>query len=200
MTIYLISSNLLVDNIKYQDNDIDTVRSLRPLSISGEDKIKELSNNLEFMDIEAIYSSLYSSAIDGAKYLAEKYDVAINLDERLNDCKVGALGSKSMKMLKGIQEHDFNYKLPEGESLNQVGLRMNYIINEIVKADSHAIIFTHRRSILGYLIRYSSIGYNLDDELILEFNKKTVFSNSENAVDIYKLTFVNKKLDDIDLI
>ena len=71
-------------------------------------------------------------------------------------------------------------------------------INKIL-GEEDTVIFTHKRAILGYLLKYSNIGYNLDDHLILEFNEKQIYDDSDTLYDIYELTFENKKLIDINL-
>ena len=71
MKLYLISNNLVVDNISYlTDVSLEEKRINRPLSILGEKKAQILMN-LE--GIESIYASDYASAIDSAKYLAYQY-------------------------------------------------------------------------------------------------------------------------------
>ena len=115
-----------------------------------------------------------------------------------NDCRVGYLGSKNMKMVKGLQDHDFNYKLTNGESLIEVGNRLENGINKIIKNED-IVIFTHKRAILGYLLKFSSVGYNLDDSLILEFNGKQIYDDSDTEYDIYELIIENNKLLDIHL-
>ena len=199
MKLYLISNNSLLDNLNYENkDDLEIIRMIRPISIEGEESAKKLSNNLLFTNVEKIYSSFYTSSLNSAKYLANKLELKINLNEYFNDCKVGYLGSKNMKMVKGLQDHDFNYKLSNGESLIDVGNRMEVGINKIL-GEEDTVIFTHKRAILGYLLKYSNIGYNLDDHLILEFNEKQIYDDSDTLYDIYELTFENKKLIDINL-
>ena len=104
-----------------------------------------------------------------------------------------------MKMVKGLQDHDFNYKLPNGESLNDVGNRLNNELNSIILNNENTVVFTHKRAILGYLLKFSSVGYNLDDSLILEFNGKQIYDDSDTEFDIYELIIENNRLVDINL-
>lgn len=199
MTLYLISNNSLIDNIKYNDESIDLIRSIRLLDLEGEKEAKRVSKQEMFQNIEIIYSSLYASAIDTAKYFSEKYDLTINLDKRLNDCKVGNLQNKSMSFLSNLQEHDFSYKMYGGESLNDVSERLNNFILSLKDKDGDVAIFTHRRCILAFLLKHSNVGYNLDDELILEYNNKVIYSKSDKIIDIYKIE-VDEKIISIDII
>lgn len=197
MKLYLISNNSLLDGINYESKDnLENIRIIRPLSEEGEVSAKKISENRLFEGVEKIYSSFYSSSLSSAKYLADKIGLNINLNESFNDCKVGYLGSKNMKMVKGLQDHDFNYKLNNGESLNDVGNRMDLGIKKIIN-NKDIVIFTHKRAILGYLLKYSTVGYNLDDHLILEFNGKQIYDDSDTEYDIYEITIENNKVVDI---
>ena len=49
------------------------------LSIDGEKKAEELSNNPELLDIKELWSSSYSRAIGTAKYIAKKNNLLILL-------------------------------------------------------------------------------------------------------------------------
>lgn len=196
MKIYLISNNSLLEDITYSRNeDLDDIRKSRPLSIEGEKIASDLANNSLFNEIDSIYSSLYSSAISTAKYMSIKYDYKINLSSELNDCKVGLLGSKNMKMVKGLQDHEFTYKLPNGESLIDAGNRIDSFIKRNIK--DNTVIFTHKRTIVGFLLKYTSVGYNLDENLILQYNDEVIYDDSETNIDIYEVTISNNEIEDI---
>ncbi len=195
MKIYLVSNNLLLDGISYENNsNLEIIRMLRPLSSKGERISNKISESKEFQNIEKIYSSFYSSAISSAKYLSEKLEININMDDRLNDCKVGSLGSKNMKMVKGLQDHEFTYKLPNGESLIDVGTRINNFIQNVINKDEECIIYSHKRAILGFLLKYTKVGYNLDDNLILEYNGKLIYDDSDTDIDIYEIEVRNNEI------
>ena len=203
MEIYLISNNLFENNLSYADmHEIELKKLTRPLSIEGENLAKSLSLLEEVNDANLIYSSMASSSLGTAKYLAERLNKKIFVDENLNDCKVGNLGNKSLKMVKFMQNHDFNIKLNNGESLEEVGNRIEKVINKIIYLNNNhkVVVYTHKRTILGYLIKHGKSGYNLDDNLIVEFNEKVIYNEAEKDADIIKLTFDNKKIVDIDLI
>ena len=195
MKIYLISNNSLLENINYENGtDLEQIRMIRPLSIEGITNSEKISQLKELENIQKIYSSFYSSALSTAKYLSHKLDIEINMNNKFNDCKVGHLGSKNMKMVKGLQDHDFGYKLINGESLNDVSNRMDAEINKLLNLNEDIVIFTHNRAILGYLLKYASVGYNLDDNLILEYNGNQVYDDTDSEFDIYELEFENNEL------
>ncbi len=203
MEVYLISNNLFENNLSFTDlKDIELKKLTRPLSIEGENLAKAIAVNEEFNGVSLIYSSLASSSLGSAKYLAERLNKRIMVDERLNDCKIGELGNKNLKMVKFMQNHDFNIKLTNGESLGEVGSRIEKVINKIVYLDTNykVAVFTHKRTMLGYLIKYGKNGYNLDDDLIVEFNDKVIYNETEKDVDIIKITYEDKKIVDMDVI
>ncbi len=192
MKLYLISNNLLLDHLDFADMDLDVIRVIRPLSIKGEEVAEKISNIKELQGIHKIYTSVYSSTVSTAKYLSEKLEIPITLTEKLNDCKVGTLGSKNMKMVKGLQDHEFTYKLPNGESLVDVGNRLNNYIKTI--KEDNICLFTHKRAILGYLLKFAKVGYNLDENLILEFNDKIIYDDTDTLYDIYEIIYDNDKV------
>lgn len=195
MKIYLVSNNLLQENLAYSNNsNLDLIRMARCLNEKGEGLAKKISENNIFNDIEKIYTSFYSSALSTSKYLANKLELQINMDEKLNECKVGMLGNKNMKMVKGLQDHEFSYKLPNGESLIDVGNRINNFIMKISGDNLNTVLFTHKRAILGLLMKYCEVGFNLDDNLILQFNDKIVYDDIDTDIDIYELEFQNNKI------
>ena len=68
MTLYLVSNNLVVDNILYEtDEELEEKRINRPLSIEGEKASVKLVKKI---DASIVYSSSYASSIGTAKYYA----------------------------------------------------------------------------------------------------------------------------------
>ena len=203
MEIYLICNNLFENNLSYIDKqDIEKKKMTRPLSVDGEELAKRISLYEEFAGVNLIYSSMFSSSLATAKYLAERVNKNIVVDENLNDCKVGELGNKNLKMVKFMQNHDFNIKLNNGESLEEVGNRIDRVITKISRLTSNhkVAVFTHKRTMLGYLIKHATPGYNLDDDLVVEYNDEVVYNETEKDVDVIKITFENYKIVDIKVI
>lgn len=191
MEVYFICNNLFENNLSYTNrHDIEQKKMTRPLSIEGENIAKNIAILDELADTQDIYSSMFASCLGSAKYLAERLDKIIEVDEDLNDCKVGSLGSKSLKMVKFMQNHDFNIKLNGGESLEEVGSRVENAMRKILNSESSKVaIYTHKRAMLGYLIKNANTGYNLDDDLIVEFNEKVIYNEADKEADIVKVTY-----------
>lgn len=203
MEIYLICNNLLENNLSYPDkSDLEKIKMTRPLSIEGEGVARDTSLCQDLNGVTLIYSSMYASALASAKFLADRLNKKIVVEENLNDCLIGELGNKSLKMIRFMQNHDFNIKLNKGESLAEVGSRIEKVINRIIylNGNKKVAVFTHKRAMLGFLTKCGKTGYNLDDDIIIEFNDKMIYDESERDVDIIKLTIANKKIVDIDVI
>lgn len=88
--VYLIRhSEQLKINDRYVSSDDDQIKNEKIiLSIEGEKKAKELSEKEELRDIDVLFSSNYVRAISTAKYIADKNNININIDERLGERKL----------------------------------------------------------------------------------------------------------------
>ena len=200
MVLYLVSNNLVIDNIVYEtDETLENKRVNRPLSIEGEKVAVKLVKKI---NANIVYSSSYASSIASAKYFAavKKCDVVIN--SFLNDLRVGDLGRRNIQMLRFMQERDFNFKFNRGESLLDVNKRMNVAIDRIIKKNGNKdlVIFTQKSAIIGYLLDKLEKGYNLDDRLMLSFNDKVIIDDANEDVNIIKICFDKGKVVDCSVI
>ena len=140
-TLYLVRhadvcSKNLMNNIKndisFQDNNERAV-----LSVIGEERALKLSKLNDFKGIDAIYSSNYSRAIGTAKYIADFNNIIINIDDRLNERRIGDIQDVEWNEFYSSQMRDFDYKLPDGESINETKKR---IIESIKKTGRLVIV------------------------------------------------------------
>ena len=197
MVLYLVSNNLVLDNIKYESfENVEEKRVSRPLSIEGEKAAVKL---IKKIDADVIYSSNYSSALATAKYFSSYKNLTININSFLNDSKIGKLENRNIKMLRFMQERNYDFKFKDGESINETQNRMELVINKIIKNNynKNIVVFTHKRAILCYLTKYLNSGYNLDDRLILTFNDNVIIDDLENDVDIIKLDIIKGKIKNV---
>lgn len=194
MTLYLVSNNLVVDNILYEtDEGLEEKRINRPLSIEGEKASVKLVKKI---DASIVYSSSYASSIGTAKYYASYKNIDVNINSFLNDLRIGDLGRRNIKMLRFMQERDFDFKFNRGESLSDVNKRMNIAIDRIIKknGNKNIVIFTQKSAITGYLLDKLEHGYNLDDRLVLSFNERVIIDDNLSDVDIIKLELEKGKV------
>lgn len=76
-------------NSKYLSSEDEQIKNEKIiLSIEGERKAKELNEREELKNIDVLYSSNYVRAIATAKYIANKNNLNINIDERLGERKL----------------------------------------------------------------------------------------------------------------
>ena len=61
------------------------------LSVNGEILAREISELQVMQNINMVWSSNYVRALETAKYIAEKNNIEINVDSRLNERKLGDL-------------------------------------------------------------------------------------------------------------
>lgn len=176
--------------IKNSDN-IKTTREKIFLSIEGENKASELSKQKEFQNIEAVYSSSYSRCLQTAKYFITKDSPIIYIDERFNERIKGNLSNLNYYDYEKIQAKNFDYKLDDGESLNEVKERMASATKQVLmnESEKQVAVFTHNKALIALLSSWCEVGYNYDDEIILTYNDTTVFDGYSNALMVYKVTF-----------
>jgi len=72
------------------DTELEQIRNEKnSLSVNGEKLAEQMSNYQELKDIDILYSSHYVRAMCTAKYIAEKNNIILNVDERLGERKFG---------------------------------------------------------------------------------------------------------------
>lgn len=202
-TIYLaINNSFMTNNIVYKDYiELDAKRSNRPLTVNGEKVALTIAKKKSLLDVDLIYSTTYFSGVNSAKYLADKLDLDLILDKRLDDRKVGDLTDNNLN-LRNLQEHDFDYKLIDGESVNDVKSRMTDITKEIIRdnMDSKIIFYTHNINAIALLSIWCNTGFNCEEKLVLEYNEQVIIDGFRNDYNLIELNFEGENLQDIKLI
>lgn len=135
-TIYLIKHSQPFRQLlgEYNANEIEQIRNEKnSLSVDGEKYAEQMSNYSELLNIDSLYSSHYVRAMATAKYIAEKNNILLNVDERLGERKFGVNNiSELPETFFEDQFRNWNYKLPNGESADEVSKRMNEVLLEIL--------------------------------------------------------------------
>ena len=136
ITIYLIRHSQPFRQLlgEYNANEIEQIRNEKnPLSVDGEKYAEQMSNYSELLNIDSLYSSHYVRAMATAKYIAEKNNILLNVDERLGERKFGVNNiSELPETFFEDQFRNWNYKLPNGESADEISKRMNEVLLEIL--------------------------------------------------------------------
>lgn len=199
MEIIVICNNIIENNLIYNDLNLPESKIRLPII----NKIKDYAKNVSLLsllnDVNAIYSSTNASNMLCAKTLAKRINKDVYASDKFADERIGNLKKQNIKDVYFMQEHDFNIKLTDGESLNEVGKRVKSEIEHIANLSNlkKVVIFTHKRSFLGYLINVFSPSYTLEDNLVIEYDDNVIYDNSKNDIDIYRLSFDNGSLENI---
>ena len=79
---------------------------------------------------------------------------------------------------------------------------MDEAITEILKQhkDKRIAIFSHGYAITFYLLKYCKLTNLTDKKFTFEFNNKIIFDKKINAPEVFKLTFDNEELMNIESI
>ena len=127
-------------NVEYTSDDTE-----RALSKKGEEQKYDVFKILKNKEVDVIYSSPLTRAIETIKPYAEYKNMKIHIVEELRERKVSDHFIEDFESYAIKQWEDFDYKLPYGESLRQVQERGIKTIEEIVKANNGKtiVIGTH---------------------------------------------------------
>ena len=194
-TVYLIRHSELTPkaNLKIiNSKDVPQVANEKGfLSVSGEKRAEELSKREELQNIDAVYSSNYVRALGTAKYIALENNTIINVDERLNERKVGDIGNLEFLEFERLQKKDFDFKLSGGESFNQTKKRMVESIKNILmfEAGNRVAVVSHATALTALLSAWCEQGLNYDDDIILTYDEKTVVDATWSAPMVFKVVF-----------
>jgi len=162
----------------------------RILSVKGEQQAALLSEITVLKNINVIYSSHYTRCMGTAKYLAEKLNLKIKIDSRIGEHIFGETENGKEDFHLAHIHHDFDYRLPGGESFNDMKIRMGEAFDTIVKwnYEKEIAIFSHELPLICLLANFCKTEYNLDDELILNWNDKLSIPSRWTQPDGYKIT------------
>lgn len=117
-----------------------------------------------------------------AKYIAESNHIKLNVDQRFGKRKFGI---NSMKDLQPTffedQFKNWNYKLPNGESLNEVASRMHEGILGILKQhEGKKLVLVSRGTALSTMLsKWCNINLNENTKLVeIYFKDKLIFAGN----------------------
>ena len=179
---------------EYKVNEIEQIRNEKnSLSVDGEKYADQMSNCPELLNVESLYSSHYVRAMATAKYIAEKNGIELNVDERLGERRFGV---NDMSELPSTffedQFRDWDYKLPNGESANDVSKRMNDALSEILNLNKGKVIaiVSHGTAISSMLKKWCDVKLNDETKFIeIFFYNKLVFDGNWKCPELFKLEF-----------
>ena len=205
-TIYLIRHSVRMNNDEkiesYKTTQSNLLKSEKNiLSVEGEMRANTLSNEDELQNIDVVYTSNCVRTIQTAKYMLYKQNLKANIDERLDERRVGIPNDKEVPDHFTRQYLDVDYKTVGGESQRDVRTRMLEIFNEIIDKNKgkRIAIFSHGFAICFLLMNWCKLKRISENrEITLEFNGKTIINKKLNSPDVFKIVMdENKNVIDI---
>lgn len=155
------------------------------LTIDGEKLAEKKSQLNEFTNFDIVISSNYVRAISTAKYFAKN---ELFIDENFGERKFGINNWEELPKDFGKKQFDdFDYKLPNGESINEV-IEREYIslINILNKYyDKKVLIVGHSTALASLFSRWCEIDYIG----VYKFNGKQFFDGKWNYCETFRLEF-----------
>ena len=204
--IYLIKHSGPFVNIKnYEDYENvlweDYNRNMI-LSAEGEKRAEELCNIEELDNVDRIFTSNSVRAIATAKYLAEKNNIKIELDKRIDERIFGVETLNDLpKDFNKLSFDNKNFKMKSGESFNEVDSRFINFINDLLEQDSNKnVLVIHGLILLSYLETICDFSFdgNIFD---IKYKNKVIINGNPKSPSVYKIAYNdNKKVIDVELI
>lgn len=159
---------------------------IRPLTEEGTNDCKKVTEFLLNKNITKIFSSPYKRAVDTIKDFAETLDLKINIIDDFRERKVDSVWIEDFDKFAKEQWNNSDYKLSDGESLNEVQKRniaaLRYVLKE--HKNENIVIGTHGTA-LSTIINYYDKNFNYNEfERIKNFMPFIVCINfdGENAI------------------
>lgn len=136
----------------------------RPLTDKGmKDRIK-VTNYLLDKKIDVILSSPFIRAVDTVADFAKNVGLSIETVDDFRERKIDNVWIEDFSGFCKKQWSDFNYKLTDGESLNEVQIRNIRALEEIVdKYNGKNIVIGSHGTALSTIINYYDKSFNYDN-------------------------------------
>lgn len=161
------------------------------LSVTGEKRADILSNEQELQNIDVVYASNCVRTLQTAKYLMEKQNLKVNIDERLDERRIGVSNEDKYPDWFQRQYIDQNFKTDGGEDQVAVRKRMSEAFNEIVTKNKgkRIAVFSHGIAITFFLLNFCKLESITENKILTySYNGKIIFSKRINSPDVFKLT------------
>ena len=143
------------------------------LSVKGEKRAEILSNEKELQDMDVVYTSNCVRTLQTAKYLLDKQNLKVNIDDRFDERRTGLKENEKIPYLFKKQCDDPTFKAPNGESQGK-----------------RIAIFSHAYAMMFLLLKWCElIEVRNNQELAFCFKDKVVFDKGINSPDVFKLIF-----------
>ena len=199
--VYLIRHSVRMNNEEkiesYKTSQSNLLKAEKNiLSIEGELRANILSDEAELQNIDVVYTSNCVRTLQTAKYMLYKQNLKANIDERLDERRVGIPNDKEVPDHFTRQYLDEDYKTVGGESQRDVRTRMLEIFNEIIDKNKgkRIAIFSHGFAICFLLMNWCELkSISENREIKLDFKGKNIINKKINSPDVFKVVMDDNK-------
>ncbi|MGX7109359.1 histidine phosphatase family protein [Facklamia miroungae] len=137
--------------VRHSIRDLTVKNEQAPLTVEGKKLAEELANFFEDKEISAIYASPYLRVKQTIEPTAERLNLKIIYQKDLRERRIGEW-VEDFQTFAQNQWDNFNYKLPNGESLNEVSHRVLSCFEEIAELSQGNIIIASHGTALSVLM------------------------------------------------
>lgn len=155
------------------------------LTQNGEEIAKEKSEISELKNFDSVYASNYVRAISTAKYFTNN---EVKIEESFGERKFGINNWDELPSNFGEKQFkDFDYKLENGESINEVILREENALTEILQKHKgeKVLIVGHSTALASLFSKWCEISYTGP----YKYNGKEFFDGKWNYCETFRLEF-----------
>lgn len=159
-TIYFMRHSEPLKSININNNDSLQIQNEKwGLTVNGEKLAEKKSQLNELTNFDMVISSNYVRAISTAKYFTKE---KLFIDENFGERKFGINNWEELPKDFGKKQfEDFNYKLPNGESINEVIEREYNSLVSILNNyhDKKILIIGHATALASLFSKWCEIDY-----------------------------------------
>lgn len=193
--IIYLARHSIVDKDINNDLNIDSLQlrnEKSTLSIEGEKLAEKVSDMTEFKNIDLVVSSSYVRAQSTAKYFARNNNCKVFVMSLFNERKHGVVDWNELpENFERKQFEDFDFKMSNGESLNEVKKRLLEGLEFLLNSQyEKVLVISHATAITSLLTIWCQYIYGKE----LKYKDKVLSDAAWDYLDIYKLEFENNVL------
>lgn len=185
-TIYFMRHSEALKYNNINNTDLLQVQNEKwPLTENVESIAKEKSKLEELQSFDIVFSSNYVRAIGTSKYFTLN---TINIDERFGERKFGINNWDELPLdFSERQFKNFDYKIGNGESINEVIKKEEAALNDFLKnyEGKKILIVGHSTALAALFSKWCKINYNGP----YTYNDKELFDGKWNYCETFKLVF-----------
>ncbi|MBR1376545.1 MAG: histidine phosphatase family protein [Bacilli bacterium] len=184
--VYFIRHSEALKSNNINNSDTLQVQNEKwPLTENGENIAKEKSKIEELQNFDVVYSSNYVRTISTAKYFTSD---KINIDENFGERKFGINNWDELPSDFGERQfNDLDYKIGNGESINEVIKREEESLINILNEykNKKILIVGHSTALAALFSKWCKINYTEP----YTFNGNKFFDGKWNYCETFKLEF-----------